>query len=114
MSRALPFLRSFACRWCIALVLHELLLRTPALSHAVSGLFSPGAHTPWAGLGIATAYLILRVFVVLLWPAAVVSIVRVLKPPSFLRPACGHDVSGLFATHDPQCVQCVSRLREHG
>ena len=71
------FLRSFACRYCIALLLHELLLTSRVLASAVSSLFSPGAHTPWASLGIAALFLILRVFVVLLWPAALVSAVRV-------------------------------------
>jgi hypothetical protein len=73
----MSFLRSFAFRWCIALVLHELLLTTPVLASAVCSLFSPGSHTPWTSLGIAAGFLILRVFVILLWPAALVSAVRV-------------------------------------
>jgi hypothetical protein len=74
----MSLLQSFACRWCIALVLHELLLTSRVLASAVSSLFSPGQHTPWASLGIAVGFLSLRVFVVLLWPAALVSSVRVL------------------------------------
>ncbi len=75
----MSFLRSFACCWCMALVLHELLLTTPLLASAASSLFSPGAHTPRTSLGIAAGFLILRAFVVLLWPAAVVSAVRVFR-----------------------------------
>jgi hypothetical protein len=70
------FLGSFACRWCIALVLHELLLQALVRSSAVASLFSPGTHSPWASLALATIFVILRVFVVLLWPAALVSGVR--------------------------------------
>jgi len=75
----MSFLRSFACCWCVALVLHELLLTTKVLSSAVSSLFSPGAHTPGTSLGIAAGFLILRFVVVLLWPAALVSAVRLLQ-----------------------------------
>jgi hypothetical protein len=74
MSRA--FLRSFAFRFCIAFALHEVLLQALTRSHAVATLFSPGTHTPLASLATATAFLILRVFVVLLWPAAVASAAR--------------------------------------
>lgn len=73
----MSFLRSFACFWCVALVLHELLLTTPVLANAVSSLFSPGAHTPRTSLLIASGFLLLRALVVLLWPAALVSAVRV-------------------------------------
>jgi hypothetical protein len=73
----MSFLRSFACCWCIALVLHEFFLTTAVLANAVSSLFSPGAHTPRTSLGIAAGFLLLRAFVVLLWPAAVLSAVRV-------------------------------------
>lgn len=75
MSRGTLF-RTFACRWCVALLFHELLLRTPVLSDAATSLFSPGAHTPWISLAIAACFLVLRVYVVLLWPAALVSLVR--------------------------------------
>ena len=81
----MSFLRSFACCWCVALVLHELLLTTPILANAVSSLFSPGEHTPRTSLGIAAAFLLLRAFVILLWPAALVSAVRVFRralPPA--------------------------------
>ncbi|HKP59752.1 MAG TPA: hypothetical protein VJV78_23675 [Polyangiales bacterium] len=78
MSSKLIF-RIFACRWCIALLLQELLLRTPVLSNAVASLISPGAHTPWLSLAIAGGFLILRVYVLLLWPAALVSLVRVAR-----------------------------------
>ena len=73
------FLRSFACRWCIALCLHELLVQALVRSSAVASLFSPGTHTPWASLAIAAGFLILRVFVVLLWPAALASGVRLVS-----------------------------------
>lgn len=82
----MSFLRSFACCWCIALVLHELLLNTPWLANAVSSLFSPGSHTPWANLVIATSFLILRAFVVLLWPVAVASAVRLFFRPQIETP----------------------------
>ena len=85
----MTFLSSFAFRWCIALLLHELLLTTPVLSNAVSTLFSPGAHTPWTSLAIAAGFLILRVFVVLLWPAAIVSGVRVFWQRRWLLSDCG-------------------------
>lgn len=75
----MSFLRSFACCWCIAFVLHEVLLTTPVLSDAVSSLFSPGAHTPRTSLGIAAGFLLLRAFVILLWPVAVLSAVRVFR-----------------------------------
>ncbi len=93
----MSLLRSFAFRWCIALILHESLLSTPVLANAVSTLFSPGPHTPWTSLGIAAAFLILRVFVVLLWPAAVVSVVRVFWKARILtaQPRVDHALGGL-------------------
>lgn len=83
------FFRSFAWRWCIALLLHELVVRTPALSNAVAALFSPGAHTPWLSLMLATGFLVVRVYVVLLWPAAVASLVRLASatPAANTNPA---------------------------
>jgi hypothetical protein len=74
MSRAI--LRSFAFRWCVALALHELLLHGLTRSNHVASLFSPGTHTPIASLATAAGFLILRVFVVLLWPAALASSLR--------------------------------------
>lgn len=77
----MSLLQSFAGRWCIALLLHELLLATPVLASAVSSLFSAGPHMPWTSLGIAAGFLVLRAFVVLLWPAAVLSAVCLVRRP---------------------------------
>ena len=75
MSRD-AFMRSFAFRWCTALVLHELLLLALARSSAVAALFSPGTHSPAASLALAAGFVSLRVYVVLLWPAALASGMR--------------------------------------
>ena len=65
--------RRFAFRWCVALVLHEALLHALTDSTRVATLFSPGPHSPLASLALATAFVVLRVFVVVLWPAALIS-----------------------------------------
>ena len=67
--------RTFAFRWLITLALHTVALHVLAGSGIVSAMFSPGAHISRTTILVVGLFLVLRVYVMLLWPAALISLV---------------------------------------
>lgn len=66
--------KTFAFSWLLACVTHFAMLRWLAGSGTISAVFSPGPHLSQETLAIIGAFVLLRLFVFLLAPAAAVSL----------------------------------------
>ena len=65
--------RTFAFRWFLAFAIHGLVLHVLAGSGTISQVFSVGDHVSGVVIAAIGLFVVLRVYVMLLWPAALIS-----------------------------------------